>query len=132
MLRTRVATRYAVSPSIVFATRRLPERAHDVPDPQLDEHYATAYGIFAGKADKVAVLRFTPESARWVADEQWHPEQKATWLADGSYELAMPYRESRELVMDVMRHGAEVVVVAPADLRERVGEELGKAAGRYL
>ena len=39
----------------------LDEIARDVPDADLDEHYASAYGIFGGKADKVAVLRFTPE-----------------------------------------------------------------------
>ena len=63
------------------------ERALDVPEAELDEHYSTAYGIFGGKADKVAVLRFTPERARWVADEQWHPQQEGEWLEDGSYEL---------------------------------------------
>jgi predicted DNA-binding transcriptional regulator YafY len=116
---------------IRYATM-LEERALDVPEAELDEHYATAYGIFGGKADKVAVLRFTPESARWVADEQWHPEQKGTWLADGSYELTIPYRESRELVMDVMRHGADVVVVEPEELREEVGKKLRGAAERYV
>jgi predicted DNA-binding transcriptional regulator YafY len=109
----------------------LPERARDVSESDLDEHYASAYGIFGGKADKVAVLRFTPESARWVADEQWHPEQKGTWLDDGSYELAIPYRESRELVMDVVRHGADVVVIAPEKLRAEVAEGLRRAVARY-
>ena len=54
----------------------LDERALDVAEAALDEHYSTAYGIFGGKADKIAVLRFTPERARWVADEQWHPQQE--------------------------------------------------------
>jgi predicted DNA-binding transcriptional regulator YafY len=40
------------------------ERALDEPEAELDDHYSTAYGIFGGKADKVAVLRFTPERAR--------------------------------------------------------------------
>jgi predicted DNA-binding transcriptional regulator YafY len=97
----------------------------------LDEHYSTAYGIFGGKADKVAVLRFTPERARWVADEQWHPQQEGTWLPDGSYELRIPYREARELVLDVMRQGADVEVVSPYSLRQQVGEELGRAVARY-
>ena len=109
----------------------LKERALDVPEAQLDEHFATAYGIFGGKADKVAVLRFTPESARWVADEQWHPEQKGTWLQDGSYELVIPYRESRELAMDVMRHGVSVEVVSPQELRIEVADKLRIAASRY-
>src|SRR5688572_12990420 len=107
------------------------ERALDVPEAELDDHYATAYGIFGGKADKVAVLRFTPERARWVADERWHPQQEGTWLADGSYELRIPYRESRELLMDLLKQGAGVVVVAPSELQQMVVEEVRRTAGRY-
>ena len=109
----------------------LDEQALDVPEAELDDHYSTAYGIFGGKADKVAVLRFTPERARWVADEQWHPQQEGTWLADGSYELRIPYRESRELVMDVMRQGAGVTVIAPADLQREIAGQLRLATAQY-
>jgi proteasome accessory factor C len=105
--------------------------AFDVPESELDEHYASAYGIFGGKADKVAVLRFTPEGARWVADEKWHPQQEASWLADGRYELRIPYREARELVMDIMRQGKNVEVVAPRELRECVHEELNQTISQY-
>jgi proteasome accessory factor C len=77
------------------------------------------------------VLRFTPERARWVA-EQWHPQQEGTWLADGSYELRIPYREARELVMDVMRHGTGVDVVAPTELRQAIVDELQRASTLYV
>lgn len=109
----------------------LEEVAVDVPESELDGHFATSYGIFGGKADKVAVLRFTPERARWVADEHWHPEQIGAWQADGSYELRIPYRDSRELVMDIMRHGAHVAVKEPAELRAEVRDQLCKAAAQY-
>jgi predicted DNA-binding transcriptional regulator YafY len=105
--------------------------AFDVPESELDEHYASAYGIFGGKADKVAVLRFTREGARWVADEKWHPQQEARWLPDGRYEMRIPYKEPRELVMDIMRQGKNVEVVAPQDLREQVNEELNRAIAQY-
>src|SRR5690606_24564471 len=36
----------------------LDEAAVDLPEGDLDEHYASAYGIFGGKADQVAVLLF--------------------------------------------------------------------------
>jgi predicted DNA-binding transcriptional regulator YafY len=109
----------------------LEEPARDVPEAELEEHYASAYGIFGGKADKLAVLKFTSERARWVADEKWHPQQEGRWLDDGSYELRIPYRDARELVMDVMRQGASVEVVSPPELRERIAEELQAAASRY-
>jgi proteasome accessory factor C len=109
----------------------LDEPALDVPEQELDAHFATAYGIFGGKADKVATLRFTPERARWVADEKWHPEQQAEWLPDGSYQLKIPYRDCRELVMDIMRHGAEVEVVGPDELRDEVKRQTRRALDRY-
>jgi predicted DNA-binding transcriptional regulator YafY len=110
----------------------LDESALDVPEAELDDHYSTAYVIFGGKADKIAVLRFTPERARWVADEQWHPQQNAKWLQDGFYELAIPYRESRELAMDVMRLGSSVEVIAPTELRELIAKALRSAALSYV
>ena len=105
--------------------------AFDVPETELDEHYASAYGIFGGKADKLAVLRFTAEAAQWVSDEKWHPRQEVAWLPDGRYELRIPYREPRELVMDIMRHGRNVEVVAPGELRTQVREELERAITQY-
>jgi predicted DNA-binding transcriptional regulator YafY len=110
----------------------LDEAALDLPESELEAHYASAYGIFGGRADKLAVLKFAPERARWVADERWHPEQRGRFTEDGSYELTIPYRDSRELVMDVMRHGASVEVVAPAELRTEVAEALRAAAARYV
>jgi len=110
----------------------LEDTALDLPDADLDNHYASAYGIFGGKADKVAVLRFSAERARWVADEKWHPEQQGKNLQDGRYELRIPYRDARELVMDIMRHGAHVEVIEPAALREEVRQQLERAARQYL
>jgi proteasome accessory factor C len=109
----------------------LDEPAFDVPDEQMDEHYASAYGIFGGKADKTAVLLFTAQAARWVADEKWHPQQQFTWFQDGRYELRVPYAEARELMMDVMRQGGNVEVISPAELREQVRNELQKALDQY-
>jgi len=109
----------------------LEERAEDVPDTELDEYFASSYGIFAGKATKTAILYFSAERARWVADERWHPRQVGQFLTDGRYELRLPYRDAGELVMDVLRHGSNVEVVAPDALRKAVVDELERALARY-
>jgi predicted DNA-binding transcriptional regulator YafY len=109
----------------------LKERACDVPEEELDSHYASAYGIFGGKADKTAVLRFSPERARWVADEQWHPKQEGKRESDGSYELRIPYGDPRELVMEILRHGRHVKVIAPDSLVEELKAQLRDALGQY-
>ena len=109
----------------------LNDRTEDIPDRELDEHFASAYGIFSGQANKTAILRFSAERARWVADERWHPEQVGQFLTDGQYELRIPYRDDRELLMDILRHGAEVEVVAPEALRADVTATLRHAFTRY-
>ena len=50
----------------------------------------------------------------------------------GSYVLQVPYSDERELVGDILRFGAEVEVVEPADLRARAKRALHEAAGRYV
>lgn len=115
----------------IRSATELEEKAIDLPSEELDEYFGTAYGIFAGKADKTAVLRFSAERARWVADERWHPRQAGDFLPDGRYELRIPYRESCELVMDILRHGAGVEVVAPKSLRTEVRRALEDALVGY-
>lgn len=75
--------------------------AIDIEDTRLDAHFTGTYGIFAGPARHTAILCFTPERARWVAEERWHPEQQGEWLPDGHYELRLPYGDPRELIMDI-------------------------------
>lgn len=108
-----------------------PDTARDIDDDALDLRLGSAYGIFAGEADRRAVLRFSAERARWVADEIWHPLQTGQWLEDGRYELRFPYAQPQELIMDILRHGEAAEVVAPADLRREVGAALVRAARRY-
>ena len=105
--------------------------AREVPDAALDRVLGAGYGIFAGAETETAVLRFTPDSARWVADEVWHSKQVGRIEADGSYVLELPYSREHELVMDLLRHGAGVEVLAPPALRERVASELAAAARQY-
>jgi len=92
----------------------------------------SGYGIFGGSATQWAVLHFTPERARWVADEQWHPRQQCCWCDDGAYELRIPYGNPTELVLDICRYGPDVVVIAPESLRQQVAQRLQAAAARYL
>lgn len=77
------------------------------------------------------MLRFSPARARWVSEEAWHPRQEGRFLPDGTYELRLPYGDPRELLMDILRNGAEVEVAAPDALREAVAGELRRAADRY-
>jgi len=109
----------------------LAQAARECSDKLLDGHFTHAYGIFAGEPENTAVLRFTPDAARWVADEQWHPEQQGKILKNGGFELRIPYSDPRELIMDILKYGPEVEVLKPKKLRGTVAEKLMKAARQY-
>ncbi len=109
----------------------LADAARDVAEADLDQHFATAYGIFSGAAKSTAVLRFSPDAARWIADETWHPQQSKTILADGSVELRIPYGDNRELTMDILRYGPDCEVMAPPGLRDRVAQLAARTATMY-
>ena len=111
--------------------RLVDARAREIADAELDEHLGAGYGIFAGKEVEWATLRFTPEAARWVAAQSWHPKQRARIEKDGAYLLELPYAEMPELVMEILKFGPDVEVLAPAELRERVAQSVAAAAQRY-
>ena len=106
--------------------------AKEVATKRIDEAVAAGYGIFGGSPKAWATLKFTPERARWVAGEQWHPLQESKTESDGSYVLSFPYSDDRELAGDIMRFGSDVEVLAPADLRSKVQRGFLEAAAKYV
>lgn len=107
------------------------KKAKDVAARKLDELLGAGYGIFGGDKLQWAKLRFSPEAARWVATEQWHPRQKTDTDAHGRYILELPYSNPTELAMDVLRHGANVEVLAPESLRLAIRDEMATALKAY-
>ncbi|MFZ1547523.1 MAG: WYL domain-containing protein [Candidatus Nitrotoga sp.] len=98
---------------------------------ELKEYFENGYGIFSGTKVAWAKLRFTPQRARWVSTEQWHSEQKSGFDKEGYYCLEVPYSDDRELLMDILKHGTEVEVIAPVALRGSVRKLLESALAQY-
>lgn len=105
-------------------------KVRNVPEKTLDAELGRGYGIFAGRKVQWARLRFTPERARWVANELWHPKQKSRWT-DGAYILKIPYSDDRELIMDILKYGPDVEVLAPKSLRVKTMERLVQSLYQY-
>jgi predicted DNA-binding transcriptional regulator YafY len=103
----------------------------EVPDAQLDVVLAAGYGIFSGSKVQWATLRFSARRARYVALEEWHPEQRAVMQSDGTYLLEVPFSSPEELLMDILKHGSDVEVIGPASLRKATKDRLRSALDRY-
>jgi len=115
----------------IEAAQLTDDKAKDVALKTVQSEMDAGYGIYAGAKPQWAVLVFEPQAAQWISREQWHPQQRGQWLQDGRYELRLPYVQETEVVMDVLRHGAEVKVLSPPGLARRVGKALSSAAALY-
>lgn len=103
----------------------------ELTDAELDASLGAGYGIFAGAQVRWATLIFSPERARWVAAERWHPEQQGRFLDDGRYELRVPYSNDPELIMDILKYGPDCEVAEPEELRGKVKALLAAAREGY-
>jgi len=119
------------SVDVISEATVLSKRAREITERTLDETLGAGFGIFSGKNTQTAVLRFSALRARWVARETWHSDQDGHFELDGAYLLTVPYSDPRELVMDIMKYGSDVEVLAPASLRDMVARELAAAHAIY-
>ena len=115
----------------IESAEALETRAKEVPLKQVQAEMDGGYGIYAGAKRQSATLRVSAQAAQWVSREEWHPDQQGRWLEDGAYELKVPYSDDTELVMDVLRQGAQVEVLSPPSLRKLVHVRLEEAASTY-
>ncbi|CAN5790167.1 WYL domain-containing protein [soil metagenome] len=113
--------------------RVLDTKARNVAVRDLEAALDAGYGIYGGGRVKVnwATLVFEADAAQWVANEEWHAQQKSRWLPDGRYELQVPYSDPTELAMDILRHGDSVRVTGDKALATLIRQRLLDAAAAY-
>ena len=100
---------------------------------QTYEFYADSYGIFSGKANKKAVIRFTGFAAMIVSKETWHPRQKCEFDSDKKEcTITIPYNNGIELIRDVLRWGEHAEILEPAELRKEILTRLKQTTEKYL
>ena len=108
----------------IESAEALEAKAKEVPLRQVQAEMDGGYGIYAGDKPSWATLVFSPQAAQWVGREEWHPKQLTRWLDNGHLEMKLPFVDQTELLMDILRHGAQVRVEAPRSLAVAVVEQL--------
>jgi len=100
--------------------------AREVDEAELDAHFESSYGVFAGRPEQIARLRFLQPVATEISRQRWHADQKGRW-DDSQYLLAVPYSHATELLQDVLRYLPHVIVEGPTALRDQLREVLAEA-----
>ena len=93
--------------------------AKDIPLEQQEAHFASSYGIFAGKAKHTAKLKFNGPAAREADSYRWHPQQTGEWQSDCLL-LNIPYNDDRELLRTLLGFGDGVEILAPSALKKKL------------
>ena len=101
------------------------------PDFDPGAHLAGSWGIMSGEGVEEVILRFSAAARPFVMERQWHPSQHITPDAEGGCELRMSVSEPLEMQPWIRSWGAQVEVMAPEWLRERIAEDLQQAAEQY-
>jgi proteasome accessory factor B len=97
-----------------------------------EAYLATSWGIMTGKETTEVVLRFAPAVMPLVHERRWHPSQSLEPAPDGGGVLRVCVSEPVEMQPWIRSWGAQVRVLAPEWLRERIAAELRQAAEQYL
>jgi predicted DNA-binding transcriptional regulator YafY len=103
-----------------------------IPEAEVDGFLASSFGMFKGKGDKKAVVRFFGRAVPIVRDEVWHIDQSRSEGTDpsrGAYvELSIPVSRWDEILGRILRFGADAEPVGPAQLRKLWKDEITRMA----
>lgn len=111
--------------------RVLPEPYTIPADFDPEAHLAHSWRIMTGDEPSAVILRFTPDAAPYIRERCWHPSQHLEPTPNGGLCMRLTIAEPREMLPWIRSWGAQVEVIEPAWLRERVGEEMRRAAEMY-
>jgi proteasome accessory factor B len=108
------------------------DQTYAIPDDfDPEAHLATSWGIMSGKEVTEVVLRFKPAVASHVHERTWHASQKLEATPEGGCTLRVRVSEPMEMQPWIRSWGAQVEVLAPDWLRDRIASELLLAADQY-
>jgi CRISPR-associated endonuclease/helicase Cas3 len=99
---------------------------------QPDDLLRHAWGVWYGSELTDVILRFDAGVAPRVRETLWHPSQELHEQSDGSLIWSVRIAGTLELVSWIRGWGHEVEVLAPAELRRQIADDLRRAAARYM
>jgi len=104
----------------------------DLPaDFRVEDYFQGTFGIWSGGASKRVVIDFSAKVADYVRTRKVHPSQEIEELSGGGVRMSLDIGDMTELTSWILGFGETARVLEPADLVDRVRQELENALANY-
>ncbi|MBI2603184.1 MAG: WYL domain-containing protein [Deltaproteobacteria bacterium] len=96
-----------------------------------EKYFESSFGVYHGANPVSVVLQASQLLANYIKERRWHPSQRVISRGDGSVEVHFDVAITPELIHWIMGFGAEMLVLKPIELVDRIKEETEKLINLY-
>ena len=109
------------------------EEHFEIPkDFDAEEYFQNYFGVIIGEEPEDVKIRVVPDQVKYFQTLPLHRSQKEAVQEDGSSVFSYHIAPTFDFMQEILSHGADVEVLEPAELRERISEDIARMASRYM
>lgn len=96
-----------------------------------EEYFRNYFGVIIGEEPEDVRIRVVPDQVKYFRTLPLHGSQKETVQEDGSSVFSYHIAPTFDFMQEILSHGADVEVLEPVELRERIADNVAGMASRY-
>lgn len=96
-----------------------------------EEYFGNYFGVIIGEEPEDVKIRVVPDQVKYFRTLPLHGSQRETVQEDGSSVFSYHIAPTFDFVQEILSHGADVEVLEPIELRERIADNVAEMASRY-
>lgn len=96
-----------------------------------EEYFGNYFGVIIGEEPEDVKIRVVPDQVKYFRTLPMHGSQRETVQEDGSSVFSYHIAPTFDFVQEILSHGADVEVLEPIELRERIADNVAGMASRY-
>jgi len=95
------------------------------------QYYQHAFGVETYEPAQIIVLNFTPYQAKYIKSLPLHPSQELIFEDAHNCHFAYFMHPTNDFVMEILKYGDEVTVIAPDTLKQNIKARILNMAALY-
>lgn len=96
-----------------------------------EEYFRNYFGVIIGEEPEDIRIRVVPDQVKYFRTLPLHESQRETVQEDGSSVFGYHIAPTFDFVQEILSHGADVEVLEPVELRERIADNVAGMASCY-